>query len=139
MFRSYVFSTLLVLAVATAVPLIHVVPSGVEQRKRCFREVRGGVRGGAVAGDSTHEAKDKNLAEAHAQGVCPCRRDGGFIVTQTTRDCGAAVRYWPAGRGETEAEGETYFGFSAVEPSGTTSGTTHAQGTRDCGVSTISR
>ena len=55
---------------------------------------------------------------------------------QTTRDCGAAVRYWPAGRGETEAEGETYFGFSAVEPSGTTSGTTHAQGTRDCGAIT---
>ena len=91
-------------------------------------------RGGAYC----HEATDKSTSEAHAQGVYLSLHRAGFIVTHITRDCGAVVKYWPAGRGETEEEGETYFGFSAVEPSGTTSGTTsgtnHVQGTRDCGV-----
>jgi hypothetical protein len=115
--------TLFLIAVATVVSLSHAVV-------RCALGQRGlgACRGGAVQRGG--EAKDKSPGEAHA----------AFIVTHTTRDCGAVVKHWPAGRGETGEGGETYFGCSAVEPSGitfgTTYGTTHVQGTRDCGVIT---
>ena len=87
---------------------------------------------------SHHEAEGKGRAGTQAQGVCPFRTDGGFIVFSSyavepfgTCDCwvtrDGGVITWGSHQGTSNTT------------AGSISGTNHAQGTRTCGVSTLFR